>query len=37
VEPTREHAEERLMLLEYLLELGATVDDLLEAGDEPRS
>jgi Adenylate cyclase regulatory domain len=31
-DPGTEYAEERLALLEYLLGLGATVDDLLEAG-----
>jgi adenylate cyclase len=31
-DPDEEHAAERLALLEYLLELGATVEELVEAG-----
>ncbi len=33
-DPDAEHAEERMALLEYLLDLGATLDDLVEAGDQ---
>jgi class 3 adenylate cyclase len=33
-DPDDAHAAERLALLDYLLGLGATVDELLEAGDE---